>query len=164
VSVHLRPATLDDAAVLAAIYEPYVLSTTITFEEEVVSVAAMRQRLADTQMAQLPWLVCEEQGAVVGYAYAGPWHKRSAFRYTVEGSVYLRMDARGRGLGLPLYSALIHELRERGYHSVIGGIALPNEASVALHEKLGFQKAAHYSEAGYKFQRWIDIGYWQLRL
>jgi phosphinothricin acetyltransferase len=114
--------------------------------------------------ALLPWLVAEQNRQVVGYAYAGKWHGRSAYRFTAESTVYLHEQFVGCGLGRELYEALLLELRSKSVHAVIGGIALPNPASVALHEKLGFEKAAHYREVGFKFGRWIDVGYWQKML
>jgi phosphinothricin acetyltransferase len=157
----LRPATADDAAAMAAIYNHYVEHTVITFEEEAVSAAEMATRLAKVTGAQLPWLLSEEHGTVLGYAYASPWHARSAYRYSVESTVYLDPRHTRRGLGTALYTALFTLLRARGLHCVIGGISLPNAASIALHEKLGMRKVAHYSEVGFKFGEWVDVGYWQ---
>jgi phosphinothricin acetyltransferase len=114
--------------------------------------------------AGLPWLVAEQDGRLLGYAYATRWRVRPAYRTSVESSVYLGGEAAGRGLGSALYRALLDALRRLDVHMVIGGIAQPNERSVALHEKLGFRKVAHFSEVGRKFGRWIDVGYWELRL
>lgn len=160
----LRDAAPDDAHELARIYNPYVLDTPVTFEEDAVTAAQMRERLAETRQAGLPWLVLEEGGAVRGYAYASRWKARCAYRYCAETTVYLERDATGRGLGPALYAALLERLRERQLHAAIGVVALPNPASVALHERLGFRKAAHFTEVGFKFGRWIDVGYWQLML
>lgn len=157
----LRAASVADAAAIAAIYNHYVVHTVITFEEEPVTVADMEQRLRDVAAAGLPWFVWEEAGRVVGYAYAGKWKTRSAYRYCVESSIYLHPDALGRGLGTKLYVALLDELRLRKIHSVIGGIALPNPASVGISEKLGFKKIGHFEQVGWKFNQWIDVGYWE---
>ena len=162
--ISIRPATMDDAAAVRAIYNPYIATTTISFEEEAVSAADMAQRIADVQAANLPWLVAESEGRVLGYAYATKWRARPAYRTSVESSIYLDPDAAGQGLGTLLYRTLLAELRGRELRMVIGGIALPNEASVALHERLGFRKVAHFSEVGRKFGRWIDVGYWELNL
>jgi phosphinothricin acetyltransferase len=124
----------------------------------------MAQRVSDVQDAGLPWLVLEVEGRVRGYAYATRWRVRPAYRNSVESTVYLEHDAAGSGWGTDLYLALIDALRGKGLHLVIGGIALPNERSIALHEKLGFAKVAHFSEVGFKFGQWHDVGYWQLRL
>ncbi|MGQ0553899.1 MAG: arsinothricin resistance N-acetyltransferase ArsN1 family B [Planctomycetota bacterium] len=159
----LRDATPADAAALAAIYNHYILHTVVTFEEQVIDAAEMARRLAAV-MAQHPWLVLEADGELLGYAYAGTWKPRSAYRFTVETTVYLAAQAVGAGLGSRLYEALLLELRRRGLHVAIGGITLPNAASVALHEKFGFRKVAHFSEQGWKFGQWLDVGYWQLTL
>jgi len=160
----LRSATVADAAAIAGIYNPYVLNTIITFEEEAVSEAEMSQRITDVLGAGLPWFVWEESGRVLGYAYAGKWKSRCAYRYAVESSIYLAAEATGRGFGTKLYVALIDALRAKGIHSIIGGVALPNPASVALSEKLGFQKIGQFKEVGWKFEKWIDVGYWELIL
>jgi phosphinothricin acetyltransferase len=123
----------------------------------------MAQRIADVT-ARLPWLVLEEDGVISGYAYAAPWKFRAAYRHCVESSIYLAPSATGRGLGSQLYKALIANLRQRGLHCVIGGAALPNPASVVLHERLGFEKVAEFRQVGFKFGRWIDVAYWELIL
>ena len=160
----LRPATTADAAALAAIYNHYVRNTIVTFEEEPVSVKEVAGRIEETLENGFPWLVWAEGGKVVGYAYANKWKSRCAYRYSVEATVYLDKDATGRGLGTRLYTALIAELKESKIHGIIGGVALPNDASVALHEKLGFVKIGQFREVGWKFGKWIDVGYWELML
>jgi len=161
---HIRPATPADAAPICAIYNHYVTTTTISFEEDPVDGPGMARRIADVAAAGLPWLVLEVDGAVAGYAYATKWRVRPAYRYSVESSVYLDPACAGRGFGRLLYGALLDALRARDLHLVIGGIALPNAASTGLHEALGFRKVAHFSEVGKKFGRWVDVGYWELRL
>jgi L-amino acid N-acyltransferase YncA len=160
----LRLATPDDAAAIAAIYNHFITTTTISFEEAEVSAGDMAQRVADVLAAGLPWLVECDGDTLLGYAYATKWRVRHAYRFSVESTVYLAPDQAGRGLGSRLYRELIKRLRAAGCHLVIGGIALPNEASVGLHEALGFEKVAHFREVGYKFDRWLDVGYWQLAL
>ena len=160
----IRPASTADAPSIAAIYNYYVLNTSVTFEEEAVSTEEMARRIGDTLAAELPWLVWTEAEKNLGYAYASKWKSRCAYRYSVESTVYLDQTSTGRGLGAKLYSALIAELRNQTYHGVIGGVALLNAASVALHEKFGFQKVAHFKEVGWKFSQWIDVGYWELIL
>jgi L-amino acid N-acyltransferase YncA len=159
----IRPATVDDAAAICAVYNPYVAATTITFEEVSVPVDEMARRIHDVTRAH-PWLVATSDGAVAGYAYAGPWRTRSAYRHAVESTVYVAQDQAGRRIGMQLYRALLDALRAGGFHCVMGGIALPNAASVALHESLGFAKVAHFREVGCKLGRRIDVGYWQLML
>lgn len=129
-----------------------------------MTAAEMAQRIAAVAEADLPWLVMLEDETLVGYAYATKWRVRAAYRYSVESSIYVAAEHAGQGVGRQLYKALLAQLRERDLHLVIGGIAQPNEASVRLHERLGFQKVAHFSEVGLKFGRWIDVGYWQLKL
>lgn len=159
----IRPVTPADAARICAIYNHYIRETVITFEEVPLSESEMAQRITDT-LAHLPWLVWEENGDIVGYAYARPWRPRAAYRHSVESSIYLAPEATGRGIGPKLYTALIAELRRRNLHCVIGGAALPNPASVALHEKLGFAKVAEFKQVGYKLGRWVDVAYWELIL
>jgi phosphinothricin acetyltransferase len=159
----IRPATTDDAAAIVGIYNHYIATTVISFEERAVTPDEMAQRIRDVT-AGLPWLVHEDEGRVTGYAYATKWRVRSAYRFAAETSVYLEFGQGGKGIGKALYTALLGELRKREIHMVIGGIAQPNPASVALHESLGFEKVAHFKEVGRKFDRWIDMGYWELRL
>jgi phosphinothricin acetyltransferase len=157
----IRSATEQDGSAIAGIYNHYILNTVVTFEERAVSPGEMSGRILKVLGDSLPYLVAVEDGLVVGYAYATGWHERSAYRYSVETTVYLEAQHLGKRIGSHLYSALLAQLVERGMHVAIGGIALPNERSVALHEKLAFRKVAHYPEVGFKFNRWIDVGYWQ---
>jgi phosphinothricin acetyltransferase len=156
----IRLAQPADAEAISAIYNHYVLNTTVTFEEVPVGPEEMRQRIAEVQ-ANFPWLVLEEAGRLRGYAYAGRWRVRSAYRYSVESTVYLGPEEGGRGWGTQLYTELLRRLEAARVHAVMGGIALPNAASVALHEKLGFRKVAHFEAVGWKGERWLDVGYWQ---
>lgn len=159
----IRLTTTTDAAMIATIYNHYVSSSTITFEEHIVGTDEMAQRIASVS-AQLPWYVFERDSQILGYAYATPWRARSAYRYSVESTVYVAHDGVGQGIGRQLYNTLIEELRRRQLQVVIGGIAQPNEASVALHERLGFEKVAMFKRVGRKFDQWIDVGYWELQL
>lgn len=159
----IRPVLPTDAPALADIYNPYVRDTLITFEEEPVSVAEMGARIAKVTAAY-PWLVWEEDGVVLGYAYASTWRTRHAYRFAVETTVYLARGHHGKGQGAALYQALLDELRQRGFHSALGCLSLPNEPSVRLHEKLGFKKVGHMTEAGWKFGAWVDVGFWERML
>lgn len=159
----VRPCTPSDAAALCAIYNPHVLHGIATFEQEPVGEAEMRRRIRE-RMRSHPWLVHESGGAVRGYAYAGPWNPRDAYRHTAECSVYVADDAQGRGVGEALYRALLERLAEASFHALVAAIALPNDASVALHEKLGFERAGTLREVGRKLDRWIDVGYWSRTL
>ena len=159
----IRSCTPADAARICEIYNHYVRETVVTFEETPVPEHEMARRIGEVT-ARLPWLVWEQDGSLKGYAYATSWKTRSAYRYTVESTVYLPPGATGRGLGTQLYTALIQNLRGLGVHCVIGGVALPNAASVALHERLGFTKTGHFREVGWKLGKWVDVGYWELLL
>jgi phosphinothricin acetyltransferase len=163
-STHIRPASTADAASICAIYNTYIATTTISFEEEAVTEQDMAHRIADVGAADLPWFVLEVEGKLAGYAYATKWRVRPAYRHSVESTIYLDQAFLGRGLGRVLYGALLDELRKRECHRVIGGIALPNEGSIGLHEHFRFRKVAHFTEVGMKFGRWIDVGYWELSL
>ena len=155
-----RPGTIDDAAAVASIYNHYVTDTIVTFEEQPVTTPDMQSRMA-VVLEKLPWLVFEHDGAIAGYAYASPWKSRIGYRFAVERSIYLAPAQVGRGFGSALYQSLLDDLRTRNMHCVIGGAALPNAASAALHEKLGFKQVAHFRENGSKFGHWIDVAYWQ---
>lgn len=159
----IRPASEGDVPAICSIYNHYVLNTCITFEEEAVLEADMNGRIEEVT-STLPWVVLQDRDELVGYAYASRWKSRCAYRYSAESTVYLRQDRIGRGFGRRLYEHLIEKLREAGMHSVIGGIALPNLSSQHLHEKMGFRKVAHFEQVGWKFNRWIDVGYWELIL
>lgn len=159
----LRNVRPDDAASICEIYNHYVRNTPITFEESPVAPRDMEARILHVA-ERLPWLVCEEDGELIGYSYASPWKQRSAYRHSVEVTVYLHPTRVGKGKGSEMLSALLAELRNRHIHSVIGGVALPNPASVALLEKFDLRQVAHFREVGYKFGQWIDVGYWQLAL
>ena len=121
----------------------------------------MLERIEAVLAARLPWYVVAAGGKPVGYAYASPWKARPAYRWSAEVTVYLDPTCAGRGLGKRLYGELLAALKSQGMHAAIGGIALPNEPSVGLHEKCGFRKVAHFAEVGFKFGRWIDVGYWE---
>ena len=159
----VRMATVADAPAICAIYNRYVTDTVVTFEERPVDTSEMQSRMRAV-LEKLPWLVLELDGEVAGYAYASPWKTRIGYRFAVESSIYLAPAHTGRGFGTALYRSLLDALRARHIHCVIGGAALPNPASVALHEKLGFTKVAHFRENGFKFGGWIDVAYWQCLL
>lgn len=157
----IREVIASDATAVAAIYNHFVTATVVTFEEQTVSDTEMLRRIEEVRSSMLPWLVAEEGGRVVGYASASPWKSRSGYRFSAEITVYVAPGEGGRGIGSALYGALFPMLQARGVHAVIGGIALPNDASVALHEKFGMRKVAHFKETGFKQGRWIDVGYWE---
>lgn len=153
-----------DSAAIALIYNHYIENSTVTFEQKSLTDQEMLQRIQAIRQAALPFLVLEQQGQVLGYAYASPWRSRIGYRFSVESSVYLSPYSAGLGYGSLLMQQLLQQLTQAGYHAVMAGIALPNAASVALHEKFGMTKVAHFSEVGTKFGQWLDVGYWQLLL
>ena len=156
----IRSVQSADAAAICAIYNHYIAHTVVTFEEEILPVPEIMNRISAVT-ADYPWLVFEEEGSVVGYAYAARWKSRCSYRYAVESSVYVHPEATGRGIGSRLYGELLPLLPPLGAHAVVAGIALPNPGSVVLHETFGFTKVAHFREVGRKFDQWIDVGYWE---
>jgi phosphinothricin acetyltransferase len=158
-TIMVRAATPADAAAVAAIYAPVVTGTAISFEEEPPSPDEISRRMADRP--RLPWLVAEDGDRVAGYAYASAHRARPAYRWSADCSVYLDPGYRGQGVGRQLYERLIPVVGELGYRSLFAGIALPNPASVGLHEALGFQPVGVFRGVGYKHGAWRDVGWWQ---
>lgn len=159
----VRKVQPADAEQISEIYNFYIENSHSTFETERVNSVEMGRRLAEIS-EKFPFLACEDQAAILGYAYATKYKTRSAYRYSIEISVYVKNNIRQRGIGTRLYQNLFKELSKKEIHAVIAGIALPNEASIKLHEKFGMKKIAHFSEVGFKLDRWIDVGYWELIL
>ena len=157
----IRQVTEADVEAIASIYNYYITDTIVTFEEEEINAAEITRRIASVRSAGLPWLVAEEDGEILGYAYATPWKDRIGYRFSVETTVYLNKDCTGRGIGSELYAELFRLLESAGVRSALGGVALPNDASVALHEKFGMRKVAEFERIGVKFDRWINVAYWQ---
>jgi phosphinothricin acetyltransferase len=156
----IRAPRTQDVADLCRIYNHYVTGTTVTFAREESTAAEMAATMAAVS-PEFPWVVWEDEGRVLGYALASKWKSRCAYRHSVETTIYLDPLAKGRGIGTQLYADLLERVAATGHHSALGGIALPNPASIALHEKLGFIKVGHLKEVGWKFDQWIDVGYWQ---
>jgi L-amino acid N-acyltransferase YncA len=156
----VREATADDAAACAAIYAPYVTDSAVSFETEPPSAGEMAERIAASHL----WLVLEDAGRVVGYAYAGRFAPRAAYRWACEVSVYLEAGRRRTGGGRALYAALLPQLAERGFRVAVAGMTLPNDASVGLHRALGFQPVGTYRRIGYKDGAWHDVAWTQLEL
>jgi L-amino acid N-acyltransferase YncA len=159
----VRPVRAADAAGLRAVYAPVVADTYASFETEVPDLTEMRRRVADVT-SRYPWLVAELDGAVAGYAYAARHHDRAAYRWAVDVSVYVAAAAAGRGVGRALYGSLLPQVAGLGYVNAFAGIALPNPASVRLHESFGFRHLGTYEQVGFKAGAWRDVGWWQLRL
>lgn len=159
----VRLATPADASAIRSIYRPYVESTPITFETEPPTVAAVETRMEDA-LDQYPWLVCEADGAVVGYAAADGLRSAGAFAWTVELSVYVDQDARGSGIGSTLYERLLSVLDAQGYRSAYAAVTDPNPPSERLHERLGFERVGTFPAAGYKDGAWYDVQWWHRQL
>ena len=160
--IGVRAATAADAESIAAIYAPLVAGTAISFEETPPGPGEISRRMRGDP--RLPWLIADDAGLVAGYAYASAHRQRPAYRWSADCSVYLDPRYRGRGLGRLLYGYLFREMRDLGYVSLFAGIALPNVASVGLHEAMGFRPVGVFSDVGYKLGSWRDVGWWQLRL
>jgi len=152
-----------DAAACAAIYAPFVRESAVSFEEVAPDADVFAARIAATQ-ATHPWLVAELDERVVGFAYGSPHRERAAYRWACDVSVYIDAARRGRGIGRALYEELLAQLRVQRFHTACAGITLPNDASVGLHESLGFAPVGIYRGIGWKGGAWRDVGWWQLRL
>ncbi|MGR0280164.1 arsinothricin resistance N-acetyltransferase ArsN1 family B [Marinomonas dokdonensis] len=160
----IRDVKDSDAPHIANIYNHYVKHSVATFEEQPVSEATLLERIKKVRQEKLPWLVLQHQDQLVGYAYASPWKERSAYRFAVEVSVYIDPDFHGQGLGKRLYQRLFKKLHDTDKRTAIAGITLPNPASVGLHESMGMTQVALFGQVGYKFDQWLDVGYWQVGL
>jgi len=158
----IRPAASADFETLRDIYNYYITETAITFDTEELTIAQVAEKL--TINSKYPCLVYEHEGTVVGFIAASGWKAKEAYEQTVEVSIYIHPGNRGHGFGGVLFNELIKQLRHQGIHSVISGIIMPNDPSVALHQKFNFKKVAHFAEVGSKFGKWLDVSYWQLIL
>lgn len=156
-------ARSEDGPALAEIYRPYVLETAISFEDAPPTASEMSSRITAT-LAAYPFLVFEEGGEVLAYAYGSAHRARAAYRWSVDVTVYAARHVHGRGIGRRLYRDLLDRLTRQGFHSAFAGIALPNAKSVGLHEAMGFRHLGAYQEVGFKLGRWHDVGWWRLSL
>ena len=159
----IRPVKFTDAKQISDIYNYYVLNSVVTFDETPFTEADFKERIFSVSK-QYPFLVYEEEGRILGYAYANMFRQKPAYKNTVETTIYMANDVQGKQMGTKLYTVLLQQLKEQKYHVAIGGLTLPNTASVKLHEKLGFKQVAHFKEVGYKFNKWLDVGFWELIL
>ena len=159
----IRKVTLEDAEAIQEIYNYYILNSIVTFDEEVKTLDEIKYKITDT-IEKYPWFILEENGELIAFTYANQWKDKSAYDQSVEGTIYIKNKNEGKGIGTTLYTYLINNLKSNGYHSILGVISLPNDSSVILHEKLKFEKVAHFKEIGKKFNRQIDVGCWQLIL
>lgn len=159
----VRNVHINDAQQLVGIYNYYVLNTIITFDDVPLKAQAFEEKITTINVGY-PFLVFEEGSKIFGYAYAGKWRQKPAYKNTVEITVYLKEGEYGKQIGTKLYTELLKQLKERDFHAIIGGMTLPNKTSVRLHEKFGFKQVAHFKEVGLKFDQWLDVGFWQLFL
>jgi phosphinothricin acetyltransferase len=160
--VTIRDATSSDADACAAIYTPFCTSSIVTFDLVPLTTSQMLERMVLAE--NHAYIVAELDGVVIGYAYAGPFHVRAAYRWSCTTSVYILPTSQGKGVGRALYVALLCRLRERGYRQAFAGITQPNPASNAIHEKMGFEKVALYKKVGWKLGKWWDVAWYQLDL
>ena len=156
----IRGVDIRDAADIAAIYNYYIRETIITFETEEIDTAEMENRIKKILEAGYPFIVHEENNKITGYAYVGKFRERSAYSESLETSIYLDINEKGRGIGRKLYKRLIELSQEAGVHVLIGVVSYPNLASQRLHESVGFEKAGVIKEAGKKFGKYIDVEFW----
>lgn len=159
--IKLRLAKPADSGDILAIYAPYIEKTSFTFETDVPSPEAFAERIS-SYLESWPWLVCEVDGVIAGYAYAARYRERVAYQWSVESSVYIHDDHQRKGIARILYSALFKILKRQGFRNVYAVINLPNEKSVAFHESLGFSYFATYEQVGYKLGQWKNVGWWRL--
>lgn len=159
----IRIAQKADAASMIGWYGPLITETAISFETQPLTLDALEQRM-DAIQARYPWLVCELDGALAGFSYAGPHRPRPGYLWSVETAIYVAAEHRRRGVARALYTSLLSLLRLQGFQSAYAGITLPNESSVALHESLGFEPVGVYRNAGYKLGKWHDAGWWQIQI
>ncbi|MDR2730421.1 MAG: GNAT family N-acetyltransferase [Treponema sp.] len=159
----IREVVLSDCKSIMDIYNYYIEKTIISFEESPLTVTEMETRVNEID-ERFPYLVYEEEGHILGYAYVNTFQSRSAYRFTLENSIYVRNGYQGKGIGKALLNELINEVRKLEIHSIIAKIALPNAISIKLHETFYFKNAGILKEAGRKFDKWIDVGYWELIL
>src|SRR5690349_17840892 len=159
----MRTATTADARDILDIYAPFVLSTAISFENELPSLGQMEKRIQSC-LEKFPWVVISNEGKIAGYAYASRHREREAYQWSCETSVYVHENYRGKGIAAELYRVLLEILKLQGFRTAYAGITLPNEASVRLHEKCGFAQFAFYENVGFKLNRWQNVGWWRLRL
>ncbi|HEY9621964.1 MAG TPA: arsinothricin resistance N-acetyltransferase ArsN1 family B [Crinalium sp.] len=160
---HIRLATPEDAEQILAIYAPIVRDTSTSFEVDPPTVEEMQQRISH-YLTHAPWLVCEQNGEVLGYVYASKHRDRLAYQWAVEVTAYVQGRSRRMGIGRALYTSLFKALALQGFYNAYAGITLPNASSVGLHEALGFTPIGVYRNAGYKLGQWSDVGWWQLNL
>lgn len=164
ISMKIRNATPDDAKTICDIYNYYIVNTAVTFEIDALTVEEVKQRIAEDVNSGFPYFVAEVDGKIIGYCYSHLWNKRRAYSNTHEVSIYLDVHETGKGYGSMLLKNLLENIDRAKVHTFVAGITIPNEESIRLHEKFGFKQVSYFKEVGRKFDRWHDVGHWQLIL
>ncbi len=159
----IRNVQIPDAEQIATIYNYYVKNSIVTFDKDVFTRHDFEERIKIISK-EYPFIVYEKNNIILGYAYANKWREKPAYKHTVESTVYLKPSAFGKKIGTQLYKHLIDKLKTQKFKVIIGGLSLPNDASIKLHEKLGFKKVGHFKKVGKKFGKLIDVGFWQLNI
>ena len=157
----IRPVNLNDVEELLEIYNYYVINSIITFDIEPLTLEIFKEKVERISKIY-PFIVFEENNEILGYAYGSQWRSKPAYNHAVESTVYIKHNTQGKQIGTKLYAELLKQLKQQNFHTVIGGLTLPNDASVRLHKKFGFKEVAHFKQVGYKFNKWLDVGFWQL--
>ncbi len=161
--INIRPALLEDAATILNLYSYYVTDTTVSFEYTPPSLEEFQERMIET-MKDFPYLVAEEKGEILGYAYASKFHKRTAYAWACETTIYLNKNARHLGIGRLLYQYLEEQLKKQNIHNLYACITDTPKESQLFHEKIGYQKVAHFTNVGYKFNQWLDVIWMEKKL
>ena len=159
----IRPVHINDAPALLDIYNYYVLNTTVTFDIKALSIDIFKDKINQIN-EDYPFIVFEEDNEILGFAYGSRFRPKPAYNYVAESTVYVKYTAHGKQIGSKLYAELIAQLKQTNLHTVLGVLTIPNEASIKLHEKFGFEQVAHLKEVGLKFGKWQNVGVWQLKL
>ena len=159
----IRAFKISDTQQLLDIYNYYVLNSVVTFDITPLTFKTFSEKVTRINK-DYPFLVFEEKNEILGYAYGSKWRPKPAYKHTIESTVYVKHSAHRKQIGTHLYKDLLDLLKQENYHVVLGGLTLPNEASIKLHEKFGFQQVAHFKEVGLKFDKWLDVGFWELKL
>ncbi|MCF7569296.1 N-acetyltransferase family protein [Sabulilitoribacter arenilitoris] len=159
----IRPVHIEDAQSLLNIYNYYVINTAVTFDIEPITLKTFIKKL-NVLKKDYPFIVFEENNTILGYAYGSRFRPKPAYDYVVESTVYVKYDTHGRQIGTQLYAELLKLLKKENFHTVLGVLTIPNDASIKLHERFGFKQVANLKEVGLKFGKWLDVGIWQLKL
>jgi len=157
----IRDFQLDDIEQLVEIYNYYIDNTVITFDRVSFTTDDFKQKIKSIYN-KYPFIIFEEKNEILGFAYGSSWRAKPSYKHTAESTIYLKNGVSGKGIGTKLYTELLQQLKQQKFHTIIGGLTLPNDTSIKLHEKLGFKKVAHFKEVGRKFDQWHDVAFWQL--